>query len=79
MYTSTCGSLASLHVKVIKKGHQACLCWLFVWPKITRQDMTSFFEDLDDDILLSGGLALAIMILILLPNFCFRIPKPKCE
>ena len=41
--------------------------------------MTSFFEDLDDDILLSGGLALAIMILILLPNFCFRIPKPKCE
>ena len=44
-----------------------------------QSDMGSLLDDLDDDVVRSGLLALAIMILILLPNFCFRVPKPKFE
>ena len=44
-----------------------------------QSDMGSILDDLDDDVVRSGLLALAIMILILLPNFCFRVPKPKFE
>ena len=53
--------------------------YIQLWGGGLQSDMGSILDDLDDDVVRSGLLALAIMILILLPNFCFRVPKPKFE